>query len=1133
MKREFTIAILFLLLLAGCTKEKEVGGTSSDGNAILKMTIPQTKAQSSYDESSISSARLIVFHSKTLTGAKKMVLNTTDFVEVDKDKMQCRELIPAGYINVYLVTNEASTGIAAALDAITASSTEADLENIRLNYGTNPVAPPITMFRVYKGLRIVSNGTADGKIFNADGTPIDDSDWGLVERNAVKLNFKLICDYKILSWNSAGTPIVFESVTLKSLPKKPYLTSRQYGFSDDSDYFDEETYNITTGDHINRTNGVETKDDALVFLVPEHLVGDKSRYTYVEINCSWGSTALRYKLALGQGLGVVSNAEMMNGSALLSDLNLLRNTEYRITATIKEMGESEGVEIFQSIEPWDDIDVYADPLERQLNVSAITATVSSLSRERIYFWTNQSEVSVDAKGYDGGSGSFPSWNTDAYNVSEIFEGLGNGEANISFNHNTGMGYIDITPLFDFSASDGTYYRSIFLNAGGLKREIKIAFNHIQHPLQYDYVGTFHRKNQTGERVIYMPNTGTWSAKADADWVLLSTSRSRDNMLFTDTPGEAEDYKVTDGQTIVSGTGNIYFRVGMKSATASNRYSKITINCSGGPKTIWVRQGEDADYLMRPEDAYENDPGVGSEGNWRPAAAKFSPYNLTSPYEPEPSGTQVDVNGGEFTQYPTQAGVLWQWANTIKPRYAYHPVNPASGNVPTWDSNYPSTYWNTLGATYETCPAGYRRPNDGPTDGKVDDNGSALNNATTGYTFSYQLANSEMRQSLYLNPDTGLNYYYSEAQAGNTVWGYYADGFFDRRVISSSVTNFANTAVSSTGADVAYIGRLLYNKNNNASLFFPAPANRDLNTGSLNDTGELSGAYWSSSSNGTGGGWNMRFSSSIISQYGSARSYGYSIRCVKNEIPASFPAYPGVIGYDPVKGDLNLDGRGFMVYFKFGSVVAMYAGLNGSTFNVAKDIAFNPMSDQSVITGYGVSSTTLPDVPGYQVSDWNAGLQYNISDASYHNQTNIAMGKGDPCKLVGYTVAQVRSGFYDNGIWLMPKDSEHSGFTLGESGWITKASPNDPTLWNGHTFPQIKETYYGQFLPAAGYRSTSGGVYYQGSTGIYWSSTPHNSDLGNDLYFWETSVVNNGTGAGSYGLSYGIPVRCVRQTVTVN
>ena len=452
-----------------------------------------------------------------------------------------------------------------------------------------------------------------------------------------------------------------------------------------------------------------------------------------------------------------------------------------------------------------------------------------------------------------------------------------------------------------------------------------------------YVGAFWRASETGERLMNFRSApaGAWTASV----VWMDSRWSAGDIVF-DAPGSLPSYPVSgDGEgaawiagttaTSVSGaglvSGSLYFRIGLKSTyTATEEYPAryavvaVTYQNNSNTQLLFLRQGEDPDYLFRKEDAYGAQtptiPAGTGEGNWRPYASKFSPYNLTDPDKSAGGGLVSNhkqllplassPTENRFTDYPSQAGALFQWAvpatHTNHHRRAYHPTNP-TGNFATSNTNgaggvgdnwytgniNAAQYWtdleNNLSLLNETCPPSYvlssgtlatfRRPNDGPTDGKIDN--TAANNAASGYLYTTQLEQSEMRQSLYLNPNTSTS---TTGTLANSVWGYYADGFFDRGEIGSSASSFANTAVSLNWT-TAYVGRMFFNPTTNASLFFPAAGSRSSGGGSLYTAGR-NGSYWSGSSNSTAGSWYLYVGSGTAYQLNDNRSYGFSVRCVR-------------------------------------------------------------------------------------------------------------------------------------------------------------------------------------------------------------------------------------------------------------
>jgi len=404
-----------------------------------------------------------------------------------------------------------------------------------------------------------------------------------------------------------------------------------------------------------------------------------------------------------------------------------------------------------------------------------------------------------------------------------------------------------------------------------------------------YIGAFWKHDQKGERIIRITNVndaGAWTASAgwyDSKWnaaggdgLIFSTDATSDPNVKFDVDATPADmnvasndatYFVSGSASSASGTvsagGTIMFRVGcQKTFTAWNdatnpaRYAVVVLSYANNTKfqKIFIRQGEGADYVMSSTDA-ANSGGITS----RTQCKQFTPYNLTVATFVNAS---VPVNGGIWTAYPSQAGAFFQWAIVDYPRVGY-----ASWALTYWNtgtiSDVIGVFWNTLSATHETCPSGYRRPTDGSTTSDYPGGDATL---------------SEMRQSLYLNPQTGIT-----SNLDNSVWGYYADGFFDRYRITNISIGFApgtDCSVSVTNASIAHVGRLFYNATTGASLFFPAAGQRMSNSNGY-DIG-LDGFFWSSAVHNTGP-WGLCVSSSDAYMYydTSTRDHGYSIRCVRN------------------------------------------------------------------------------------------------------------------------------------------------------------------------------------------------------------------------------------------------------------
>ena len=191
--------------------------------------------------------------------------------------------------------------------------------------------------------------------------------------------------------------------------------------------------------------------------------------------------------------------------------------------------------------------------------------------------------------------------------------------------------------------------------------------------------------------------------------------------------------------------------------------------------------------------------------------------------------------------------------------------------------------------------------------------------------------------------------------------------------------------------------------------------------------------------------------------------------------------------------LTKDPSNYGSYFQFGSVM-------GWDWNVVA-ATYNP-------TGTPALST------------WNPLWNNDYKDVE-HNYAELLLGRGDPCRLVGYTAATVRSALdageaLDNKTWRLPIETENIDFGLPPSEWTTiKGIP-------GRFFISTSE-----FLPAAGRRYPETGEYRQrGTRGSYISSgVDYDSEDPFSLYFDEHNVF---TSDNRDWHSQGFSVRCVRQ-----
>jgi hypothetical protein len=454
------------------------------------------------------------------------------------------------------------------------------------------------------------------------------------------------------------------------------------------------------------------------------------------------------------------------------------------------------------------------------------------------------------------------------------------------------------------------------------------------PLAAPYIGTFHRWNETGERLLRVPvfngtestthggqtytttanNSGKWRAEVvDGTEFILLDNQYPSTFPVNTTSAENSQLGAgaqlwVDGQTATTGHTEFKFRLGLKDKLTAKgsqpRYGRVMVSYRDHNNVyyIHVRQGEEPDYVIPLSKRSE------SEGNIR-----FTVYNLAPKGDMNGKGSTfsyklsltdppiyADEIASDFTDYPTKAGAQFQFAspdaddyNTANDtdfrRYAFNPTSykqsfltstssglPNDATWPRWtNGDFHDDFTSSNRPVRETCPTGFRRPMAGLENNSV----------------------QEFKNSLFAD-DAG----------SNSAWGYYADGYFDRRQLATqsasgdNTTEFGSVQTSSGDSNsgswvVAHIGRLFYNNEedgNHASIFFPGAGFRH-HKGYLLWPGY--GYYWSSeasdtqTSETTGGvtetyyqGFWMRFQGGTMYKAVSGdskgvRSSGANIRCV--------------------------------------------------------------------------------------------------------------------------------------------------------------------------------------------------------------------------------------------------------------
>ena len=372
-----------------------------------------------------------------------------------------------------------------------------------------------------------------------------------------------------------------------------------------------------------------------------------------------------------------------------------------------------------------------------------------------------------------------------------------------------------------------------------------------------YVGAFWKATQTGERLIRitrptgLPSVidGAWTATVviGEEWIVIDKEMTTDKTIWTDHPQHSgNDPGFDDLHPVNSTQWNVH---GVLRAPGTSGYED-------GDEQIYFRIGLTSKFLdYDPDDdparfgmvmlSYKDNTLMQhiwirqGEGNVSIANpnTKFNPYNLGKTDDRSYYG-----NNG-FVSYPTQAGYFYQWATPSTSLAPYHPVDPPEGPPSNW----------VIGGDYfsltNACPDGYIVPS------------RADFNATTLTT-------------------------------SNAHWGYYADGFFDRRQIKNALgigTPWPHSAVSTSSDSVAYIGNLFHNPITHATNFSPAAGYRGIgspNIGHLRNAGHDGMYVLTDRYDNTGNNWFLNFwptnstsTGLLISQYD--RHTAYSVRCIRH------------------------------------------------------------------------------------------------------------------------------------------------------------------------------------------------------------------------------------------------------------
>ena len=243
--------------------------------------------------------------------------------------------------------------------------------------------------------------------------------------------------------------------------------------------------------------------------------------------------------------------------------------------------------------------------------------------------------------------------------------------------------------------------------------------------------------------------------------------------------------------------------------------------------------------------------------------------------------------------------------------------------------------------------------------------------------------------------------------------------------------------------------------------------------------------------------------------------------------------------------LTTDPRDAGLYFRFGSVVGLFSGTGRYTQDLVAGVntSYFSVADHVTINVSTVTINFIADVP--YVSSANFPWPGTpVINATFHTAANVKAGFGDPCRLVGLnlnnikskTAGQLTKAEIDNGQWRLPtglEQQQFSGYVAGQTitggiwWWNQGQNPFNFTLGvAGGEFPEKNHVNGGpgKFLPAVGDRSSAGQAGRQRTRGVFMTNTPQSSSSFAGFHFDSANIYL----ASGYSYDWFWPVRCVPQ-----
>lgn len=630
--------------------------------------------------------------------------------------------------------------------------------------------------------------------------------------------------------------IVIKKVTLCNVPKYSYLLPNYYteatfnkqviydnatGILLDQDVTDAQYAvkdKVTEGAYSNVVLEVPTDTDP-TNIFPEYMMQDptnSANAAYLLVEASYTSK--------GATTDVSYTLPALRANELIENYNLNRNHNYIVYLTLTQRGVFDSFEVTYTVKDWEgqdvNVDINKDPFLdiTNINVNAYDAAVT-----RVYFYSNQTADNV----FVSPIGHIGSESGTAFNVKDEFHKLvpdntgGTPESADNFHYefdvNTGVGKGYIDIINLKTSTAGSQTRVINLIAGKIIRTITINST----------------ISEEAAKRITVPYIGTFH-RANEHSERLITWHATGEWTATIRNGQNSDKLVMDKLASPAYSKGLYTVQNPMGAEGAEVVDETKLvngqRIISGYGRVYFRVG----WQDTPADKNSNRYAiidVTFNGN-----AETATLYCRQGQEPEElvSGNTILMSTynvalpDQFTMYPTMAGYFYQWND----RTPYAPI----GTLASYNT---TVRHDVFDESRSVCPTGYGYPSEET----ITALGPILDNM-------------------------------------DVHWGYYADGYFDRRAIT-------NHLVNGSSVNVAYAGNLFYNPVNGKSMFTPTNGGRDL-TGkfSLVRPGDptqstMMTGFWANYSSNANDAVAVFQYSDVKSQVGTIdKLSAISVRCVK-------------------------------------------------------------------------------------------------------------------------------------------------------------------------------------------------------------------------------------------------------------